>query len=44
MGCEQQEKDKKCKADPEHRRCMDVPDEICTKNFKYKFVGQIKLG
>lgn len=44
MGCEQLDKDGKCKADPEHRRCLDVPDEICTKNFKYKQVGQMKLG
>lgn len=43
MGCEHL-KGKHCEADPEHRRCMDVPKDICLENFKYKKVGQLILG
>lgn len=44
MGCEHLENDGTCAADPQHRRCLEVPDEICREKFKYKYVGQMKLG
>lgn len=44
LGCEHLRADGTCEADPEHRRCLDVPKEVCRENFKYKKVGQVTLG
>lgn len=35
MGCEQlRTSDSVCKADPQNRRCLHVPPEICQKNLE----------
>lgn len=44
MGCEQLDPYGNCKADPEARRCIAVPNDVCRENFKYKKVGQLTLA